>query len=34
MSDTGKLVGRPEVISRGFVDTREAFDLIEKSRDF
>jgi ribonuclease J len=32
--DTGLLVGRPEVVSRGFVDNREAGDLLEKSRDF
>ena len=30
---TGKLVGRPDIVSRGFVDTREAKDMIEKSRD-
>ena len=30
---TGKLVGRPDIVSRGFVDTREARDMIEKSRD-
>jgi len=31
---TGLLVGRPDIVSRGFVDTREAKDLIEQSRDF
>jgi ribonuclease J len=30
---TGKLVGRPDIVSRGFVDTREAKDMIEQSRD-
>ena len=30
---TGKLVGRPDIVSRGFVDTREANDMIEESRD-
>ena len=30
---TGKLVGRPDIVSRGFVDTREAKDMIEESRN-
>ncbi len=30
---TGKLIGRPDIITRGFVDTREDNDMIEKSRD-
>jgi len=30
---TGKIVGRPDIVSRGFVDTREAKDMIEESRD-
>ena len=30
---TGKLIGRPDIISRGFVDYKEARDMIEKSRD-
>jgi len=30
---TGKLVGRPDVVSRGFVDTREAKDMLEESCD-
>jgi ribonuclease J len=30
---TGKLVGRPDIVTRGFVDTREDGDMIEASRD-
>ena len=30
---TGKLMGRPDIVSRGFVDTREAKDMLEESRD-
>ncbi len=30
---SGKLVGRPDIVSRGFVDTRESKDMIEESRD-
>ncbi len=30
---TGKLVGRPDIVSRGFVDTREFKDMINESRD-
>ena len=32
--ETGQLVGRPDIVSRGFVDTREARELIEQSRDY
>ena len=32
--ETGLLVGRPEVVSRGFVDTNEARELLEQSRDY
>jgi ribonuclease J len=30
---TGKLVSRPDIVSRGFVDTRECKDMLEESRD-
>ncbi len=30
---TGKLVGRPDIVTRGFVDTRESRDMLEESRD-
>ncbi|MCL0091726.1 ribonuclease J [Dehalococcoidales bacterium] len=30
---TGKLVGRPDIVSRGFVDTKESREMIEESRD-
>jgi ribonuclease J len=32
--ETGLLVGRPDIVSRGFVETSEAKNLIEISRDF
>lgn len=32
--ETGQLVGRPDIVSRGFVDVREAREMIEQSRDF
>jgi len=30
---TGKLIGRPDIVTRGFVDTREFKDMIDESRD-
>ena len=30
---TGKLVGRPDIVSRGFIDIKEAKDMIEESRN-
>jgi ribonuclease J len=30
---TGQLMGRPDIVSRGFVDTRESKDMIEASRE-
>ncbi|UCB42833.1 MAG: ribonuclease J [Dehalococcoidales bacterium] len=30
---TGKLLGRPDIVSRGFVDTREARKMLDESRD-
>jgi len=30
---TGKLVGRPDIVSRGFVDVNECKDMLEESRD-
>jgi ribonuclease J len=31
---TGQLLGRPDIVTRGFVDTRESREMIEKSCDF
>jgi ribonuclease J len=30
---TGRVAGRPEVVSRGFVDMDESDDLIDRTRD-
>jgi ribonuclease J len=30
---TGKLVGRPDIVTRGFIDTREFKDMLEESKD-
>jgi ribonuclease J len=30
---TGRLVGRPDIVTRGFVDTRKFKGMIEESRD-
>jgi ribonuclease J len=30
---TGKLEGRPDIVSRGFVDTGESKDMLDESRD-
>jgi len=30
---SGKLVGRPDIVTRGFIDTRQFKDMIEESRD-
>ncbi|MFC2007316.1 ribonuclease J [Chloroflexota bacterium] len=30
---SGKIVGRPDIVTRGFVDTREFKDMIDRSRD-
>jgi len=30
---TGKLIGRPDIVSRGFIDTQEPSNMIEESRD-
>jgi ribonuclease J len=30
---TGKLVGRPDIVTRGFIDTRESANMIEESRE-
>lgn len=32
--ETGHLVGRPDIVSRGFVDIRESREMIEQSRDY
>ena len=32
--ETGHLVGRPDIVSRGFVDTRESREMIEQCRDY
>jgi ribonuclease J len=32
--ESGHLVGRPDIVSRGFVDMREAREMIEQSRDY
>ena len=32
-NQTGKLVGRPDIVTRGFVDTREFKDMMDKSRE-
>ena len=30
---TGKLVGRPDIVSRGFVDIKESMSMLDESRD-
>jgi ribonuclease J len=30
---TGKLVGRPDIVTRGFIDTREFKDMMDESRE-
>ncbi|MBN1643630.1 MAG: ribonuclease J [Dehalococcoidales bacterium] len=30
---TGKLVGKPDIVSRGFIDPQDSSDLLEKSRE-
>ncbi|HTY81825.1 MAG TPA: ribonuclease J, partial [Dehalococcoidales bacterium] len=30
---TGKIVGKPDIVSRGFVDTRESGEMLDESRD-
>jgi ribonuclease J len=30
---TGKLVGKPDIVTRGFIDTREFGDMMEESRE-